>query len=254
MNDKTNLNEKIDNNEKAQHSENVLNYLDNNERSIELMYSDYECALMEVETKFKVLNKQFSLYYDRNPIESIKTRLKKRKSLMRKIIKYNVDLNIPSIMENINDIAGVRIICSFTEDIYELERCFLDQDDIILIQRKDYIENPKESGYRSLHLIVGVPIFLKDEKKIMRVEVQMRTIAMDFWASLEHKIRYKKNLSDADASAISKELKEVSDDVHKLDLKMENIHKHIIEARNETKPGTFTKFIKERLNKDVLNS
>lgn len=128
-----------------------------------------------------------------------------------------------SVEENIKDIAGVRVICSFLEDIYMLADCLLNQDDIKLIEKKDYIKNPKKSGYRSLHLIIEVPIFLQDEKKSMKVEVQLRTIAMDFWASLEHKLRYKKNIAPEEAEIISKELLECSEISADLDKRMENI-------------------------------
>ena len=128
-----------------------------------------------------------------------------------------------SVEENIKDIAGVRVICSFPEDIYMLGDCLLNQDDIKLIEKKDYIKNPKKSGYRSLHLIIEVPIFLQDEKKSMKVEVQLRTIAMDFWASLEHKLRYKKNIAPEEAEIISKELLECSEISADLDKRMENI-------------------------------
>lgn len=128
-----------------------------------------------------------------------------------------------SVEENIKDIAGVRVICSFPEDIYMLADCLLNQDDIKLIEKKDYIKNPKKSGYRSLHLIIEVPIFLQDEKKSMKVEVQLRTIAMDFWASLEHKLRYKKNIAPEEAEIISKELLECSEISADLDKCMENI-------------------------------
>ena len=128
-----------------------------------------------------------------------------------------------SVEENIKDIAGVRVICSFPEDIYMLADCLLNQDDIKLIEKKDYIKNPKKSGYRSLHLIIEVPIFLQDEKKSMKVEVQLRTIAMDFWASLEHNLRYKKNIAPEEAEIISKELLECSEISADLDKRMENI-------------------------------
>ena len=128
-----------------------------------------------------------------------------------------------SVEENIKDIAGVRVICSFPEDIYMLADCLLNQDDIKLIEKKDYIKNPKKSGYRSLHLIIEVPIFLQDEKKSMKVEVQLRTIAMDFWASLEHKLRYKKNIAPEEDEIISKELLECSEISADLDKRMENI-------------------------------
>ena len=155
---------------------------------MDLMMSYYQCAVMEVETKFKVLNQEYSLQYDKNPIEGIKTRIKSYDSLLKKIRRKDIPLTLTAIEENIQDIAGVRVICSFPDDIYELAESFLKQDDITLIEKKDYIKNPKPSGYRSLHLIVKVPIFLQNTKKLVTVEVQLRTIAMDFWASLEHEI------------------------------------------------------------------
>jgi putative GTP pyrophosphokinase len=148
--------------------------------------------MMEIETKFNVLNEEFSLALDRNPINSIKTRLKSFESIKEKLQRKGLPLKVNSIEENLNDVAGVRVVCSFPEDVYTLAEALLKQDDIVLIEKKDYIANPKENGYRSLHLIVSVPIFLAKEKRYMRVEIQLRTIAMDVWASLEHQIRYKK--------------------------------------------------------------
>lgn len=154
----------------------------------------YSCAMMEVSTKFHVLNEDLSLQYDRNPIETIKTRLKTPESILEKLTRRNLPITVESIEQNIHDVAGVRVICSYTSDIYMLAEAFSRQDDITVIQTKDYIQQPKPNGYRSLHLIVEIPIFLHDEKRMMKVEVQFRTISMDFWASLEHKIRYKKDL------------------------------------------------------------
>lgn len=151
----------------------------------------YECAMLEVQTKLEVLNKELALVNSRNPFESIKSRLKSPESIYGKLQRRNIPFSIENIEKNLNDIAGIRVICSFPEDIYMLVDCLLKQDDIILIEEKDYIKNPKPNGYRSLHLILDIPIFLTGEKKHMRVEVQFRTIAMDFWASLEHKINYK---------------------------------------------------------------
>lgn len=153
----------------------------------------YRCAMMEVEAKFKVLSEELSLQSDHNPIETIKTRLKKPESILEKASARNIALNPEDLEQGINDIAGVRVICSFVSDIYMLADALLKQDDITLIRRKDYIQNPKPNGYRSLHLIVEIPIFLHDRKRLMKVEVQLRTIAMDWWASSEHKIRYKRN-------------------------------------------------------------
>ena len=149
----------------------------------------YRCAMMEVTTKFDVLNEELSLQYDRNPIESIKTRLKSPESIVEKMSRRGYPLTVEGIEQNLNDVAGVRVITAFPSDIYKLADALLKQDDILLLQRKDYIVSPKPNGYRSLHLIVETPIFLHDQKKFMRVEVQFRTISMDWWASLEHKIR-----------------------------------------------------------------
>ncbi len=154
----------------------------------------YKCALMEIETKLNVLNEQFSLRYDRNPINTIKARLKNPESIRAKLDRKGLDINIPSIEDNLNDVAGVRVICTFTEDVYTIASALLSQDDIKLIEKKDYIKKPKPNGYRSLHLIVSVPIFLVDEKRYMKVEIQLRTISMDSWAALEHQLKYKKNV------------------------------------------------------------
>lgn len=161
----------------------------------------YRCAIMEIETKFNVLNEEFSLRYDRNPINSIQTRLKSYESIREKMQRKGLPLKLDLIEENLMDIAGVRVICAFPDDVYMLEEALLKQDDITLIKRKDYIANPKENGYRSLHLIVAVPIFLAREKRIMNVEIQLRTIAMDSWASLEHQLRYKKDVEFTEAMA-----------------------------------------------------
>jgi len=153
----------------------------------------YRCALMEIETKFNVLNEEFSLRYDRNPINGMKSRLKSLISIKEKLERKGLPLSLETVEENLNDIAGIRVICAFPEDVYTLAEALLKQDDITLVEKKDYIENPKPNGYRSLHLIVSVPIFLAHEKRSMKVEIQLRTIAMDFWASLEHQLRYKKD-------------------------------------------------------------
>ena len=175
-----------------------------------------------------VLNEQYSLEYDRNPIEDIKSRVKSMESLIKKIRKKDIPITLSSIEENIHDIAGVRVICSFPDDIYMLADCLLSQDDITLLEKKDYIKNPKPGGYRSLHLIVSVPIFLQDGKRNMTVEVQLRTIAMDFWASLEHKLRYKKGLEDSeDYQEISRQLKNCAEMSAMLDRLMENIRGQI---------------------------
>ena len=190
----------------------------------ELM-SYYRCAMMEVETKFNVLNEELSLQYDRNPIETIKTRLKSPESILEKLHRKNHPVTVDSIEQNLNDIAGVRVIFAFPSDIYQLEEAFLKQDDIRLVERKDYIANPKSNGYRSLHLIVEIPIFLHDHKRLMRVEVQFRTISMDWWASLEHKIRYKKGLQESDH--VDQELFECAKMSAELDSRMEKLQQFV---------------------------
>lgn len=180
----------------------------------ELM-SYYRCAMMEVSTKFNVLDEELSLQYDRNPIEAIKTRLKLPESIMDKLSRRGLPFSAESIEQNLNDIAGVRVICAYISDIYMLRDALLRQDDIVLLQEKDYIKNPKPNGYRSLHLIVETPIFLHDQKKQMRVEVQFRTMAMDWWASVEHKLRYKKPAAPEEVNSELKECAEISADLDK---------------------------------------
>lgn len=208
-------------------SDEFLDFLHQSSLPFETMEAYYRCAMMEIETKFKVLNEQFSLQYDRNPIESIKTRMKSMDSILRKVRRKNIPFSLESLEENIKDIAGVRVVCSFQDDIYLLAECLLQQDDVILIEKKDYIQNPKASGYRSLHLIVEIPIFLHNEKRMMKVEVQLRTIAMDFWASLEHKLRYKKNILGEEAEALAIELQECAEASAVLDKRMQDIRTRI---------------------------
>lgn len=214
-------------------SEDFLDFIETNTKPLERLYSYYRCAIMEVETKFKVLNEEFSIEYDRNPIESIKSRVKSEGSLIRKIRNKNLPLKVDIIEKEITDIAGVRVICSFPDDIYKLADYFLQQDDITLIERKDYIQNPKPSGYRSLHLIVEVPIFLHNEKRPMKVEVQLRTIAMDFWASVEHKLRYKKNLSEDLQRELYEELSSCAKESANLDVRMQAIKNRIAEVTKQ---------------------
>jgi len=188
---------------------------------IPALMSYYRCALMEIETKFNVLNEEMSILYDRNPIESIKSREKSFESIFAKLQKKGLPMTEASIINNINDIAGIRVICSFQEDVYKLTEALLQQDDVTLIIKKDYISNPKENGYRSMHLIIEVPIFLAKTKKMMRVEIQLRTIAMDFWASLEHKLKYKQEIEDS--AHVIQELKECADIIAQVDGRMENL-------------------------------
>lgn len=185
----------------------------------------YRCAMLEVQTKFEVLDNELSLYGDRNPIETISCRIKRPVSIVEKLKRKGLDVSIQSIQENIYDIAGIRVICSFPEDIYILAEKICQQDDIRLIKKKDYIQAPKANGYRSLHLILEVSVFFAEEKKWMPVEVQFRTIAMDFWASIEHKLRYKKNLPESISTDISEDLRQCAEEIHKMDLRMQAINK-----------------------------
>ena len=222
-------------------SEEFLEMIQKNKRPFDLLMSYYQCAVMEIETKFRVLNQEYSLEYDKNPIEGIKTRIKSYDSIVRKIRRKNIPLTLDSIEKNINDIAGVRVICSFPDDIYEIADSFLNQDDITLLEEKDYIKNPKPSGYRSLHLIVQVPIFLQNTKKFVTVEVQLRTIAMDFWASLEHKMRYKKNIAPDQIKFLQDELSDCAKQSAALDERMQNIRNVIIQnsPEEEDEEGIF---------------
>lgn len=186
---------------------------------------EYRCALMEVETKLNVLNAEFTLKYNRNPFESIKSRIKEPISIIDKMKRKGFPLTVESMENNLFDIAGIRVICSFPDDIYDLAALLVQQDDITLIEAKDYIKHPKPNGYRSLHLLLEVPIFLAEEKKPMKVEVQFRTIAMDFWASLEHKMKYKKDIADADK--IFEELRECAEIINNTDFRMQQLRDRI---------------------------
>lgn len=197
----------------------------------------YRCAMLEVQTKFEVINNELSLYGDRNPIEFIKSRIKRPVSIMEKMKRKGVDISIDSIQNNIYDIAGIRVVCSFPEDIYRLAEKICMQDDIKLLNKKDYIKNPKPNGYRSLHLILEVPVFFTEEKKRLPVEVQLRTIAMDFWASIEHKLRYKKNLPETVSADISESLRKCSEEINEMDFRMQGINRWIELSKIEDLSG-----------------
>ena len=185
----------------------------------------YTCALKEVKTKIEVLSTEFNVQYKRNPISSIETRLKSTESIITKLRKKNIPITLKNIKEQLSDIAGIRVICSYIDDIYTIADALLKQDDIVLIEKKDYIVNPKPNGYRSLHLIIQIPIFLSTGKKNVKVEVQIRTIAMNFWASLEHQIKYKKKIENQEE--ISKELIKCSEIINETDEKMLSLRKQI---------------------------
>lgn len=178
----------------------------------------YNCAIREVRTKLEVLNDELSIRNSRNPIEFIESRIKRPLSIVGKLKRYGEPVNVESIERSLNDVAGIRVICPFIDDIYSVADMLLSQDDITLIKKKDYIENPKPNGYRSLHLILEVPVFFSNQKKPMRVEVQIRTIAMDFWSSVDHQLKYKHDVPNADE--LSAQLKECADIISQTDMRM----------------------------------
>ncbi len=185
------------------------------------LMSYYRCAIKEVQTKFEVLDEEYSLLNDRNPISGIKSRLKSLTSILEKLERKGLECSVESMEQNLNDIAGIRVVCSFVKDVYTLADALMKQDDITLLAKKDYIANPKPNGYRSLHLIVEIPIFLEKEKRMMKVEIQLRTIAMDCWASLEHQLRYKKGV-DFDQE-MQRDLLQCAQNSIELDEKMDRL-------------------------------
>ena len=189
--------------------------------------SYYKCAMLEVETRFNVLNEEYILEHGRAPVNSIKSRLKTLPSLREKLERKNIPFDVDTMEEQLNDIAGVRVICSFPEDVYTMANAFLAMDDIEVLQEKDYIKNPKPNGYRSLHLIVAIPVYLAGGKRMTKVEIQLRTIAMDFWASLEHQLRYKQDNEFTEEMAT--ELYACAQLSAALDLRMDKLRKSIQE-------------------------
>ena len=185
----------------------------------------YHCAMLEVETRFRVLSEGMALHSAGNPIESIKTRLKRPESIVEKLIQNSLPLTVESIEENLSDVAGVRVICSFQSEVYLLADALLRQDGVTLVRRRDYIREPKPNGYRSLHLVISVPIFLQEKTKHMKVEVQLRTLAMDCWASLEHKLRYKKQRTLS--ARANEELLACAEITAALDQRFEEIHEQV---------------------------
>lgn len=189
----------------------------------------YKFALDEIETKVEILKEEFQALHDYSPIEHTKSRLKSPESIMKKIYRKNCGLSLQDIKKNIKDIAGLRITCSFISDIYRIKSMLENQDDLTILEIKDYIRNPKPNGYKSLHMLVEVPVFMSDRQERVCVEIQIRTIAMDFWASLEHKIFYKYNQSVPEH--LLHELKAAADAADELDRKMERLHTDIKEIK-----------------------
>lgn len=224
MNDKTQ--------EKWLETADAQTFVNNTAKFNDLMMM-YRCTVREVRTKLEVLNDEFSVEYKRNPISFIKTRIKKPESILRKLNKLGYDFTAENIQEHLNDVAGIRVVCAFIDDIYTIAELLSSQDDITVIQIKDYIKNPKPNGYRSYHMIVEIPVFFSKGKTPMRAEIQIRTIGMDFWASLEHQLRYKKDLgSNEQYELISRKLSECAHAITATDNQMQDI-KNLIGEYNE---------------------
>ncbi len=182
----------------------------------------YMSAIREIATKLENLNDEFKCTKDRNPIHLITTRVKTPKSIMDKLLRRGFPLSVESARENLTDIAGIRVICSYIKDIYLISDLLLSQADIQLVRMTDYIKTPKPNGYRSLHLIVTVPVFLSDRTELVKAEIQIRTIAMDFWASLEHELAYK--LASGNSEGIARELKSCAEVIAQTDRRMQALH------------------------------
>lgn len=197
----------------------------------------YRAAIKEMRTKLEILDEAFQVRYDHNPIHHIEYRLKTPQSILGKLQKKGLPITTESIWENLTDVAGVRVICNYIDDVYRVAELLLKQDDLTLVRVRNYIDYPKENGYRSLHLIVSLPIFLAEKTEHVNVEVQIRTIAMDFWASLEHQLKYKGQ--DDISQDLRRRLKVCADSIAALDIEMQSIHKELQDANhnlNETRP------------------
>ena len=192
-----------------------------------VMRNLYAAAGRQLTLKFEVLNSEFNVLYARNPIHHIESRVKSPESIAAKLLKKGLPLTLESAMQNVNDIAGVRVVCSYIDDVYRVAEMLERQKDIEIVKRQDYIKTPNYNGYRSLHLDLRVPVYLSDRTEQVLAEVQIRTIAMDFWASLEHQMRYKKNLDPAGAAKLAADLGECADISAMLDQRMQDIKNHI---------------------------
>ena len=193
----------------------------------------YRSALKEVSTKVEILNDEFQQVHQYNPIEYIKSRIKSPESIVKKLKRGGHEVTIPNMIEHLSDIAGIRIICSFSPDIYRIAEMIARQSDVTVLVVKDYIKNPKPNGYKSYHMVVTIPIYLSDGPVDTKVEIQIRTIAMDFWASLEHKLRYKKNIPESEAEYLAKELVECAGISASLDQRMEAIRDRMEAAQEK---------------------
>jgi len=182
----------------------------------------YKSAVKEISTKLEILDDEFQSRHKRNPIHTIQSRVKTPESILRKLERKGLDISLKSAKENLFDIAGIRVVCAYVDDIYTIANMLKSQDDITVMRVTDYIKNPKQNGYRSLHIVLKIPVFFSNHTELLPVEVQIRTIAMDFWASLEHQLHYK--ASDDIPDDLILELKECADNISSIDLRMQNIH------------------------------
>lgn len=211
------------------------------EKELKRFLMSYKFGLEEMKTKINILNEEFQYIHNYNPIEHVKSRIKTPKSILEKLSRKDLEISLPSIKENIKDIAGIRIVCSFVSDIYIISEMLQKQKDLKLVKYQDYIKNPKPNGYQSLHLVLQVPVFMSDRVEDVCVEVQIRTIAMDFWASLEHKIYYK--YSDDVPQRLRDELKETAITVAQLDRRMENLNKEITKIKDNNNSDENFKYV-----------
>lgn len=201
--------------------------LENMDERFREMMMIYMAAIREVRTKIEVLNDEFKIRSKRNPIRYIKQRIKRPASIMEKMHRRGFELSLDSMIQNVNDIAGIRVVCGYGSDIYDIADMLKKQDDVRVVLEKDYIKNPKPNGYRSMHIVVEIPVFFSDRKQYVKVEIQIRTMAMDFWASLEHQLQYK--YTGNDHAEIIDELRECAEKIHQTDTKMQAIHDKIMQ-------------------------
>lgn len=219
-------------------SDPIFSYENNGEireliSELTVIHQVYGAAIKEIRTKLEILDGEFKVKHDHNPIHHLEYRLKSPRSILEKVHRRNMEMNIPTIRENITDIAGVRVICNYISDVYLIMELLLKHDDLKLLQKKDYIDHPKENGYRSMHLIIEVPIYLSNCIENVPVEVQIRTIGMDYWASLEHHLKYK--ASHFVSEDIREELNECAVIISSLDEKMQNIFQQVNNEKTEIK-------------------
>ena len=212
-----------------------------------VMQNLYDAAVRQLTLKFNILNSEFNVLYARNPIHHIDGRVKSQSSIVAKLIKRGLPLSIESARKNINDIAGVRVVCSYIDDVYRVGEMLARQTDVEIVKKQDYIQTPNYNGYRSLHMDIKVPVYLSDRTEYVVAEIQLRTIAMDFWASLEHKLQYKKNIPESQAKFLKDELYDCAQQSAALDKRMQNIRNVIAESetKEEEKQDFLPIFLRE---------